>query len=202
MIPRSTTRPATLVVAALLTLAACGSTASPAPTATAAAGSSTAISSATASFAPSIALPSAAGSTGGGGSVDASALLSADMAASIIGGSPTAVAIPGMNVPGVGIAAYGTTTGDTVALFVEKVPGGIAAAELQAAIAMAGAQGNLTPISGVGEAAGKVVEANEATIAFIKNGSLVVISAHSGTTAGASLEPKLESVAQQVAGKL
>lgn len=201
MIPRSTTRPATLVVAALLTLAACGSTASPAPTATAAAGSSTAISSATASFAPSIALPSAASSTGGG-SVDASALLSADMAASIIGGSPTAVAIPGMNVPGVGIAAYGTTTGDTVALFVEKVPGGIAAAELQAAIAMAGAQGNLTPISGVGEAAGKVVEANEATIAFIKNGSLVVISAHSGTTAGASLEPKLESVAQQVAGKL
>lgn len=201
MIPRSTTRPATLVVAALLTLAACGSTASPAPTATAAAGSSAAISSATASFAPSIALPSAAGSTGGG-SVDASALLSADMAASIIGGSPTAVAIPGMNVPGVGIAAYGTTTGDTVALFVEKVPGGIAAAELQAAIAMAGAQGNLTPISGVGEAAGKVVEANEATIAFIKNGSLVVISAHSGTTAGASLEPKLESVAQQVAGKL
>lgn len=201
MIPRPVFRTATLLAATVLTLAACGASATAGPTAAGSTGS-TAATTTTASSAPSAPLQSAGTSTSGA-SVDATTLLSADMAASVIGGSPTAVTIPGLNVPGVGIAAYGTTTGDTVAVFVEKVPGGLATtAQLQAAMLMAGTQGNLTPITGLGDAAGKVVDANEATIAFVKNGALIVISAHSGSIAGSTLEPKLESVAQQVAGKV
>lgn len=205
MIPRPVFRTATLLAATVLTLAACGASATAGPTTAGSTGStasSAAATTTTASSAPSAPLQSAGTSTSGA-SVDATTLLSADMAASVIGGSPTAVTIPGLNVPGVGIAAYGTTTGDTVAVFVEKVPGGLATtAQLQAAMLMAGTQGNLTPIAGLGDAAGKVVDANEATIAFVKNGALIVISAHSGSIAGSTLEPKLESVAQQVAGKV
>ena len=204
MIPRQTF-PAVLLAATLLTVAACGGSSSAGPTtagSTGSAGASAALPSTIGTSAPSLVLPSA-GTATGGAAIDPGTLLSAEMAASVIGGSPTAVTIPGLNVPGVGIAAYGTTTGDTVAVFVEKVPGGLATtAQLQAAMLMAGTQGNLTPITGLGDAAGTVVAANEATIAFVKSGALVVISAHSGSAAGSALEPKLESVAQQIAGKL
>jgi hypothetical protein len=67
---------------------------------------------------------------------------------------------------------------------------------------MAGAKGNLQTVGGIGDAAGKAVEANEATLAFAKSNYIVVLSAQSGSTAGTDLEPKLEALAQQVIGKL
>ena len=197
-----TSRPVVIVlglaIAAVLAVAACSSGATSAPSAAAAS------SSAAASITPSISIPSALASalaSAGGTAPDAATLVTADMAASVIGGSPTKVTPP-MSIPNVSLASYGTSGGDSVTVFIEAIPGGLASAQLQAAMAMAGSQGSMTPVSGIGDAAGKVVDANEATVAFVKGSNVVVISAQSGTTSGSDLEPKVEALAQQVAGKM
>ncbi|MGZ3640803.1 MAG: hypothetical protein ACXWQ6_02045 [Candidatus Limnocylindrales bacterium] len=180
-----------LAAAFLVSLAACGSAAtSGSPSSSTPGGQSGGTPSAGAS------LPGAVGSV-----PDAASLVTADMAASIIGGSPTKVTPP-ISLPTMSVASYRNDNGDTVTVFVETVPGGLANAQLQAAIAVAGAQGDLQPVSGIGDAAGKVVATNEATVAFVKGSTLVVVQGSSGTTAGSDLEPKVESVAGQVAGKL
>ncbi len=139
---------------------------------------------------------------GGGNVPDPAALVSADMAASVIGGSPQQVQIPGLgNVPAK-VVAYSTDSGDTLTVFIEQVPGAFQASALQAAIAMAGVQGNVVPVSGVGDAAGKVVEENNAVIAFVKGDVMVVIGAQSGASSGAQLDPKVEGLAKQVSDKL
>ncbi|MGZ6271056.1 MAG: hypothetical protein ACXWOT_07660 [Candidatus Limnocylindrales bacterium] len=180
-----------LAAAFLVSLAACGSAAtSGSPSSSTPGGQSGGTPSAGAS------LPGAVGSV-----PDAASLVTADMAASIIGGSPTKVTPP-ISLPTMSVASYRNDNGDTVTVFVETVPGGLANAQLQAAIAVAGAQGDLQPVSGIGDAAGKVVATSEATVAFVKGSTLVVVQGSSGTTAGSDLEPKVESVAGQVAGKL
>ncbi|MGZ6343790.1 MAG: hypothetical protein ACXWOW_00570 [Candidatus Limnocylindrales bacterium] len=180
-----------LAAAFLVSFAACGSAAtSGSPSSSTPGGQSGGTPSAGAS------LPGAVGSV-----PDAASLVTADMAASIIGGSPTKVTPP-ISLPTMSVASYRNDNGDTVTVFVETVPGGLANAQLQAAIAVAGAQGDLQPVSGIGDAAGKVVATNEATVAFVKGSTLVVVQGSSGTTAGSDLEPKVESVAGQVAGKL
>lgn len=198
-----TSRPAVtvsgLAIAITVVVAACSGGATSAPSA--AAGSPSA---AAASAMPSISIPSAFASalaSAAGTAPDAATLVTADMAASVIGGSPTKVTPP-MSIPNVSLASYGTSGGDSVTVFVEVIPGGLASAQLQAAIAMAGAQGQLETVSGLGDAAGKVVDANEATVAFVKGNDLVVISAQSGSASGSDLEPKVEALAQQVAGKM
>ena len=198
-----TSRPAVtivgLAVAATVAIAACGSGATSAPSP--AAGSPSA---AAASITPSISIPSALASalaSAAGTAPDAATLVTADMAASVTGGSPTKVTPP-MSIPNVSLASYGTSGGDSVTVFVEAIPGGLASAQLQAAMALAGSQGSLTPVSGIGDAAGKVVAANEATVAFVKGSNVVVISAQSGSASGSDLEPKVEALAQQVAGKM
>ena len=187
-----------LAIAAAIAVAACSSGATSAPSAAATS------SSAAASITPSISIPSALASalaSAAGTAPDAATLVTADMAASVIGGSPTKVTPP-MSIPNVSLASYGTSGGDSVTVFIEAIPGGLASAQLQAAMAMAGSQGSMTPVSGIGDAAGKVVDANEATVAFVKGSNVVVISAQSGTTSGSDLEPKVEALAQQVAGKM
>ncbi|MGZ6328485.1 MAG: hypothetical protein ACXWN2_07180 [Candidatus Limnocylindrales bacterium] len=180
-----------LAAAFLVSLAACGSAAtSGSPSSSTPGGQSGGTPSAGAS------LPGAVGSV-----PDAASLVTADMAASIIGGSPTKVTPP-ISLPTMSVASYRNDNGDTVTVFVETVPGGLANAQLQAAIAVAGAQGDLQPVSGIGDAAGKVVATSEATVAFVKGSTLVVVQGSSGTTAGSDLEPKVESVAGQGAGKL
>jgi hypothetical protein len=180
-----------LAAAFLVSLAACGSAAtSGPPSSPTPAGQSGSTPSAGAS------LPGAVGSV-----PDAASLVTADMAASIIGGSPTKVTPP-ISIPTMSVASYSNDNGDSVTVFVEAIPGGLANAQLQAAIAVAGAQGELQPVSGIGDAAGKVVATNEATVAFVKGSTLVVVQGSSGTIAGSDLEPKVESVAGQVAGKL
>ena len=135
-------------------------------------------------------------------------MLTADMAGSIIGGSPSKVTLPGIGnaLPGGfgGVAAYSNSGGDTVTVFVEKLPSGLPADALRAAIAMSGSQGtgNLQTVSGIGDAAGKVVGDHDATLAFAKNGTIVVIGANASAQAGSDLESKVESVAGQIAGKL
>lgn len=193
--------------AALLSLAACSSTATAAP------GSSTAPGAGGASSAPGLgglggllpsgfALPSGLDLGGAGSaSIDASTILSADVAASIIGGNPTLQ--PGsMNLGPISLASYGTDSGDSVSVYVETIPGGVSSALLQAAITSAGNSGDMTPVSGLGDAAGKVIDDHEATVAFAKNGTIVVVSASVDSQAGTDLEPKVEAVAQQIAGKL
>ncbi|HEY2888666.1 MAG TPA: hypothetical protein VGJ17_08630 [Candidatus Limnocylindrales bacterium] len=151
---------------------------------------------------PAATLPGSSGAGSVPGAVDPGTIVTAEMAASIIGGSPTKLTIPGVGGQGMSVAAYTTTSGDTVTILVEQVPGGVANAQLQAAIVAAGAQGTLVSISGLGDAAGKAVTANEATIAFVKGSNLVVIAAGSSSLTGDALEPKVEAVAQQVAGAL
>jgi hypothetical protein len=192
------TRPrlaAGVLSAIMFSIAACGGSGSATPTA----GTST---TAAAASEPAASVPAPGGSGGTSGSLDASTLVTADMAASIIGGTPTNAGGPGVGTQAMSVAVYRNAAGDTVTVLVEQVPGGIANAELQAAISAAGAQGSLQAVSGLGDAAGKVVTASEATVAFVKGSNLVVISAMATTMAGSDLEPKVESVARQVAGSL
>ncbi len=148
----------------------------------------------------------AGGNTGGGnngGAVDASSILTSDAAASIIGGTVTKVQTPGVgSAPGMSLASYTNGTGDSVTILVEPVPAAVGATILQAAIRAAGANGDLVPVSGLGDTAGQVTGPNEATVAFAKGNTLVVVYAQTSNTAGSDLEPKLQSLAQQIAGKL
>jgi hypothetical protein len=113
------------------------------------------------------------------------------------------VDMPGLSGLPVKIVSYQTTAGDSLTVLVEQVPGGLPANALQMAVAMAGAQGaDLQQVSGIGDAAVKQVDANSAVIAFVKGDIIVVLGAQSGSGAAAAVEPKVEALAQQVAGKL
>jgi hypothetical protein len=193
-----------LLAAAILTLAACGSSATAAPGSSAAPGAGS--SSAGSSSAPGLGglgglLPS--GLIGGSGtaSVNASTILTAAVAASILGGTPTLQ--PGsMNLGPISLATYGTDSGDDVTVYVETLGTALEAQAIQAAIQAEGTSGDMTPISGLGDAAGKVVDAHQATVAFGKNGTIVVVEASVASQAGTDLEPKVEAIAQQVASQL
>jgi len=186
-----------ILAAILVSIAACGGgTATTAPAGVPTAGPTSAASTPAAATQP--VLP---GTTGGTGAVDAATIVTTDMAASIIGGSLTKTN-GNLGGPSMSVVVYSNANGDSVTVLVEQVPAGIGTAMLQAAIQSAGAQGTLEVISGLGDAAGKAVTTNEATVAFVKGANLVVISASASTTAGADLEPKVESVAQQVAGRI
>ncbi|MGH3073623.1 MAG: hypothetical protein ACRDQC_01775 [Gaiellales bacterium] len=134
---------------------------------------------------------------------DASVLVTADMAASVIGGSPTKFDIPGLpGGAGVSIASYLTTSGDNLTVYIQAIPGAVTAAELQAAMALEGTNGDMTAVSGIGDAAGKVVKDHDATLAFVKGNTIVVIGASAAAQAGTDLETKLETLANQIAGSL
>ena len=188
-----------ILVAAAFVVAACSSSATTAPGASTAPGSSTAGDGGGGLFG-SFSLPS--GLLGGGSAaVNASTILTAAVAAQIIGGNPTLQ--PGsINVGPVSMTSYASDSGDDVTVYVETVGSGLEATMIQAAIQSAGTSGDMTPISGLGDAAGKVVDANSATVAFGKNGTIVVVAANVAAQSGADLEPKVEAVAQQVAGQL
>ena len=196
---------AALVV--LASVAACSSSATPTPAPTAAptAEPATSASAPLASAGlPSIALPSGVTFPSGGGTApDPATIVSADMAASVIGGSPTKVDMPGLSGLPVNIVSYQSSSGDSLTVLVEQIPGGLPANALQMAVAMAGAQGtDLQQLSGIGDAAVKQVDANSAVIAFVKGNLIVVLGGQSGSGAAAAMEPKVEALAQQVAGKL
>jgi hypothetical protein len=184
-----------ILSAALLSLAACNASATAAP-------SSGSNGGAASSFAfPSFALPSGLDLGGGTTTINASTILTADVAAAIIGGTPTLQ--PGsMNLGPISLASYATDSGDNVTVWVEAVPGGIEQAAIQAAIQQEGTSGDMQAISGLGDAAGKVVSDHDATVAFAKSNTIVVVSASVAAMAGTDLEPKVEAVAQQIAAKL
>jgi len=184
-----------ILSAALISLAACSSTATAAP------GSSTAPGGGGGGLPSGFVLPSGLLGGGGSASVNASTILTADVAATILGSSATLQ--PGsMNLGPISLATYGTDSGDEVTVYVETLGTGLEGAAIQAAIQAEGTSGDMTPISGLGDAAGKVVEDHGATVAFGKNGTIVVVSATVASQSGSDLEPKVEAVAQQVAGKL
>jgi hypothetical protein len=187
-----------VLAAAVLTVSACSSTATTAPgSSTAAGGGGGGL-----TLPSGLVLPS--GLLGGGAgtaSVNASTILTVDVATSILGGTPTLQ--PGsMNLGPISLASYGTDSGDTVTVYVETIGTTLEAAAIQAAIQQEGTAGDMVPISGLGDAAGKVVGDHEATVAFGKGGTIVVVSATVAAQAGTDLEPKVEAVAQQVAGQL
>lgn len=187
--------------AAVLTVAACSSSATTAPGSSAGGGTGAGSSSAPGLGALGGLLPSGLLGGSGGASIDASTILTADIAASIIGGTPTLQ--PGsMNLGPISVATYGTDSGDDVTIYVETIGTALQSAAIQAAIQAEGTNGDMTPISGLGDAAGKVVEDHKATVAFAKNGTIVVVEASVASQAGTDLEPKVEAIAQQIAGKL
>jgi hypothetical protein len=193
-----------IAISALLA-AACSGSATAAPTAaanggtgagsSAAAGGGTGATASGADQGPLSSLLNGLGALSGG--KDPSKLLTADEATSILG-APAAV-VPAAQTPI--SASYSTTSGDNVTIFLESMPGTITTQVLQSALAQANANGELTPISGLGDAAGKEVQDNSATVGFAKNGTLVIITADSSTMKGSDLEPKLESLAQQIVGQ-
>jgi hypothetical protein len=190
-----------LLAAAILTMAACSSPATAAPASSTAPGGGAGSSSAPGLGGLGGLLPS--GLLGGSGtaSVNASTILTAAVAASILGGTPTLQ--PGsMNLGPISLATYGTDSGDDVTVYVETLGAGLEAAAIQAAIQAEGTNGDMTPISGLGDAAGKVVDDHSATVAFGKNGTIVVVEASVAAQAGTDLEPKVEAIAQQVASQL
>lgn len=148
---------------------------------------------------PVVSIPA---SSGQGSAPDAATIVTADMAASIIGGSPTKVPF-GSTMPGGfgSVVSYATGAGDAVTVFVESVPG-TSAAVLQTAMAMAGQQGDLQSVSGLGDIAAKEINPNEATYAFVKGQTMVIIGAQSGSISGSDLDSKVLAVARQVADQL
>lgn len=183
-----------LFSAALVALAACGG-----GSATTAPGATTAPSAAVSE--PSVA--AASPGTGQAGGFDAGALVTANMAASVIGGSPTKVDMPiGATGGAMSVASYTNPGGDSVTVLVERLPGMTGSLALQAAIAQQGSNGNMQAVSGIGDAAGKVVEDHDATLAFVKGDTIVVLAATAAGSSGSDLESKLESLAQQLTGKL
>ena len=193
-----------ILPAALLVLAGCSGSATAAPTAAPGSGAAASGAPAASNGLPSIPafnLPSGLGGLGAGTGLDASTVLTVDVAGTVIGGTPTLV--PGsMNTGPLSIVSYTNAAGDDVTMLVETLPGGVQQAILQAALAQAGAAGDLQAVPGLGDFGGKGVGTNDATVAFAKNNTIVVITATSGTTAGADLESKLEAIAQGVLGKL
>ena len=182
-----------VLAATVLVVAACGSSATTAPGSSSAPGGGLNLG--------SFSLPS--GLIGGSGTaaVNASTILTAQVAAQILGGTPTLQ--PGsMNLGPISMASYGTDSGDDVTVYVETIGTGLESAAIQAAIQSEGTNGDMTPISGLGDAAGKVVDDHSATVAFGKNGTIVVVEASVAAQAGTDLEPKVEAIAQQIAGKL
>jgi hypothetical protein len=126
-------------------------------------------------------------------------MLTADAATSILGSPATAV--PGLNTPI--SASYADAAGDSVTVFIEALPGAMNQTLLTAALSQANADGSLVAISGLGDLAGKEVSDTSATVGFAKGGTLVILNAESSSTQkGSDLEPKLESLAQQIAGSL
>jgi hypothetical protein len=107
-----------------------------------------------------------------------------------------------MNLGPISLATYATDSGDDVTVYVETIGSGLESAAIQAAIQAEGTNGEMTPISGLGDAAGKVVGDHDATVAFGKNGTIVVVQASVASQAGTDLEPKVEAIAQQVASQL
>ena len=176
----------------VLSVAACGgSSATKAPGAT------------TPTTAP-VAPTAAQGGGGGGGAaaVDAGSILTQEVATSIIGGTVTKISIPGTQGSPMSIASFTNTTGDSIVVMVQSVPTGAGAGMLQAAIKAAGAQGDLQVLNGLGDAAGKVINDHDATIAFAKGDTLVVAYASADASSGSDIEAKLEALAKQIAGKL
>ena len=193
-----------LIPVLLLSLVACGGTAAtsapgtrapatPAPTASAPAPTAAA---------PAPTTPGAVG--GGAGGLDAGALVTAEIAGSIIGGTPTRINLPGGVAGGaaMSVVAYTNTGGDNMTVLVEQIPGSFATGMLQAAIQSAGGQGDLKPVSGLGDSAGQVTNEHDATVAFAKGNSLVVLAAAVDALGGADIEAKLEALARQLAGTL
>ena len=186
-----------ILPAALLAIAGCSSSATAAPTAGASTGPAASSGVPTLSI-PSFSLPSGLGA---GTGLDASTVLTPDVAASIIGG--TATVAPGSITTGpLSILSYTNASGDEVTMLVETLAGGVQQTILQAALAQAGAAGDLQPVSGLGDTGGKIVGDHDATLAFAKNNTIVVITATSSASAGTDLDTKLEALAQTVLGKL
>jgi hypothetical protein len=186
-------------LAAVLAVSGCsGSSATPAPTGGAASSAGAGTSSGGGGTTAASGGTTAGG--GGGAVTDANSALSQDAAASIIGGNVFKTGMP--TTQGVSLAAYSNSSGGRVTAVFEKVPAGVGAAIMQAATGAAGTHGNLQTFSGLGDAAGKVVNANDATIVFVKDDKLVALYATNPTTSGTDLEARLQSVAQQVLGRM
>ena len=185
-----------LIPVVLLSLVACGGTAATSAPATRAAATPVPTTAAPAPTTP------AAG--GGGGGLDAGALVTAEIAGSIIGGTPTRINLPGGVAGGaaMSVVAYTNTGADNMTVLVEQIPGTFATGMLQAAIQSAGGQGDLKPVSGLGDSAGQVTNEHDATVAFAKGNSLVVLAAAVDALSGADIEAKLEALARQLAGTL
>jgi hypothetical protein len=101
----------------------------------------------------------------------------------------------------------GTAGGGGAEAIIESVPGGgqaIVQSALQAAIAQAAKDsgGSTQSISGIGDEGLKEVNANDATVAFVKGSTLVAVTASSTTRDGASIETDLETLVRQIAGQV
>jgi hypothetical protein len=161
---------------------------------------------------PSMAVPSAPGSAAGGGqggALDAGSILTAKMAASVIGDSPVEGGGVGFNltgppVPGLTSVVYVTSSGNVISIIIARNPGVSSLAALQAAMNRQGGNGQLQLVSGIGDIAAKVVggQTGGAGLVFVKGDNFVELVAAAANLTASQLESKLEAVARQIVGKL
>ena len=119
-----------ILAAAVLVVSACSSSATTAPGSSSAPGSSTG--GGGGGLFGSFALPSGLFGGGGNAAVNASTILTAAVAAQIIGGNPTIQ--PGsVNIGPVSMTSYATDSGDDVTVYVETVGSGLESTMIQAA---------------------------------------------------------------------
>jgi hypothetical protein len=154
--------------------------------------------------------PAAVTSTSAGGVpaqvLDSCSVLTATQASQLSGGTLTQLSH--QTTGAISFCVYGNTAGGGGAeAIIESVPGGgqaIAQSALQAAIAQAAKDsgGSTQSISGIGDEGLKEVNANDATVAFVKGSTLVAVTASSTSRDGSSIETDLESLARQIAGQV
>jgi hypothetical protein len=155
-------------------------------------------------------LPTLPGSGSGGGSSASAGTLLTVADVQTISGDPNVAAVGGTCSSITCVYADTTTTsGSGGVIVVEPFPGGLGQAALQAAVEGAlssggvnSSGGTVTPVSGLGSAAIKEIDANSATYAFSKDNYLVVINITSGTNTGADMDSQVQAAAETAAGQL
>jgi hypothetical protein len=154
-------------------------------------------------------LPTLPGSVSGSGSSASAATLLSVTDVQTISGDPNVAAVGGTCSSITCVYADTTTTGGSGGVIVvEPFPGGLGQAALQAAVEGAlsssgdTSSGTVTPVTGLGSAALKEIDANSATYAFSKDNYLVVINITSATNTGAEMDSQVQAAAETAAGKL
>ena len=177
---------AVLVVAAALTISACGSPSTPRP----------------ASASPTPTPSPSPSSTPSPIVIAACTMVTQSQAATITGDSSIPVLVNTSDLCDYSQSGGGHIVAE-VLVFEEPASGDTSLSDIKSAIAShAGSSTSYQPVSGIGSSAYGETDTNGAAIGFVAGNTLVVIGAKASSKSGSSLLSAIEPVASTIAGQL